>query len=173
MYDVMKEILTGLLGVWILERLPNVAMAIVRFAARRMPTPELREQMHDDWTADIMTSAGPLSAFLTAISIFVSVPSIRAGYGYKPFGLYSEARLLLRAIVLHSYACIGFIVFWLYSILYRYIKLMSVENSIEIDNINKDVRAFWIGIAILILVLIFNFGMHKTMTNLINRRASQ
>lgn len=83
MRDVMKDILVALLGAWLLERLPKVALAIVRLAAQLMPTPELRNQMRDDWTADIMTADGPLSMLTASIFTLVSVPNIRQGYGYR------------------------------------------------------------------------------------------
>lgn len=96
MRDVVKDILVALLGAWLLERLPKLALAIVRLAARLMPTPELRDQMRDDWAADILTADGPLSMLFGAISIFFRVPSIRQGHGYPPFDAVKLRKIKLR-----------------------------------------------------------------------------
>lgn len=104
----MREILTGLgIGLvvaWILERLPQLALVLVRLAARLMPTPELREQMRDDWTADVMTADGPLSMLMTSLSTLIHVPSIRQSYGYPAVKFEVAGDLLFRVALLGAVA---------------------------------------------------------------------
>lgn len=104
MRDFVYGLLGALLGAWILERLPRLALAIVRLAAHLMPTQELREQMRDDWTADVMTADGPLSMLIASLSTLIHVPSIRQSYGYPAARFEVTGALLFRFALLGAVA---------------------------------------------------------------------
>lgn len=83
MFEVLKDLLVGFLGALLVECAPKAALLLVRFAVRAMP-PELREQMLSDWTAEVLSAEGNAQKLVAALTILVSIPSIRSGHGYSP-----------------------------------------------------------------------------------------
>lgn len=98
MFDLFKDLVMSFLGALLVECSPRLALRLVRLAARAMPTPELREQLLSDWTAEVLSVEGNAQKLVVALAILVNVPSIRSSYGASRFRFTPDVMLTFSLI---------------------------------------------------------------------------
>lgn len=96
----MREIILGAL-LWLVttlfqERAGKLAVILIHLEARLLPA-AIRDEMRDNWLADLATVEGNISKFLYALTLCGNIPDIRAAYG-EPLPLWQWANVALHCV---------------------------------------------------------------------------